>query len=69
MALLDDYLKPEQLAAEIGVHVRTLRKWDELGIAPPKTQIGRLILYRRESVIEWLEGRERRDARRGRARG
>ena len=63
MALLDDFFKPETLAAEIGVHVRTLRKWDELGIGPPKTQIGRLTLYRRESVVEWLQNREQRRMR------
>jgi DNA-binding transcriptional MerR regulator len=66
--LLADYLKPEALAAEIGIHVRTLRKWDELGIGPPKTQIGRLTLYRVDSVREWLSTREKRQDRKRRAR-
>jgi DNA-binding transcriptional MerR regulator len=58
MALLDEYFKPEALASELGVHPRTLRKWSESQIGPPRTQIGRLTLYRRESVREWLAGRE-----------
>jgi DNA-binding transcriptional MerR regulator len=63
MALLDDYLKPESLAGELGVHPRTLRKWGELQIGPPRTQVGRLTLYRRESVAEWLKSREQNKTR------
>ena len=69
MALLDDYYRPEALATELGIHVRTLRKWDELNLGPPKTQIGRLTLYRRDSVAEWLQAREQqKDRRRYRGR-
>jgi DNA-binding transcriptional MerR regulator len=59
-ALLSDFFSDAQLAAEIGVHPRTLRKWDERGEGPPKTVIGRKVLYRRQSVIEWLASREQR---------
>jgi hypothetical protein len=67
MALLDEYYKPEQLAAELSIHVRTLRKLGERGEGPPVTAIGRLKLFRKSSVSEWLQGREQRKPR-GRAR-
>jgi predicted DNA-binding transcriptional regulator AlpA len=66
MALLDDYYKPEALAAELGINVRTLRKLHERDEAPAKTTIGRLVLYRRESVAEWLREREQGRPRKGR---
>jgi excisionase family DNA binding protein len=66
MALLESYLSPEQLAAELQLHVRTIRKFDERGEGPPKTVLGRKVLYRREAVIEWLASREQH---RGKRRG
>lgn len=56
--LLDAFFTPA--AGELSVHPRTLRKWDELGIGAPKTQIGRLTLYRKDSVRVRLESREQR---------
>lgn len=67
--LLESYMKPQALAAELGVHVRTLRKLDERGEGPPKTMIGRKVLYRRDSVVDWLRSREQRRTRRSPRRG
>ena len=65
--LLDGYLKPEALAAELGIHPRTLRKLSEKGQGPPKTTISpKTFYYSRESVLEWLASREQRRTGKGR---
>ncbi len=60
--LLDDYMRPDELVAQFGICSRTLVRWHALGIAPPKTTIGRKVYYKRSSVTEWLDARERRTA-------
>ena len=55
--LLADYLTPDQLAAELGIRPSTLKRWDRLGQAPPKTMIGRFPFYLRSSMVEWLKTR------------
>jgi excisionase family DNA binding protein len=62
-ALLDDFYSVEELAGQLGIHQRTLRKFAERGEGPPETRIGRKILYSRTSVIEWLASREQRKGR------
>lgn len=57
-SVLADYVAERQLAAELGVHPYTLRKWRRLGGGPPPTKIGKAVLYRRSSVARWLEQRE-----------
>ena len=54
-ALLRDYWTVEQLAAECGVSVRTLRNWKALGEAPAATRIGRKILFAASDVQAWLQ--------------
>lgn len=66
-SLLDDYLSPDELTAQLGICGRTLARWHALGIAPPKTTVGRKIFYKRTSVTEWLADRESATPRRGRA--
>ena len=61
--LLDDYLSPEQLAAELDKSVRTIARWDSLRIGPPKTVIGKKPYYRRDAVREWLLRQEQEQAR------
>jgi predicted site-specific integrase-resolvase len=60
--LLDDYMSPNELAAQLGICSRTLVRWHLLGVAPPKTTVGRKVYYKRSSVAAWLDGRERRAA-------
>jgi hypothetical protein len=52
--LLSDFLTKEELAAELQRNVRTLDRWEALGIGPPRTCVGRTVLYRRPSVQKWL---------------
>ena len=56
--VLSDFLTKEVLAAELGRNPRTLDRWDVLGIGPPRTFVGRKILYRRTSVQRWLAAQE-----------
>ena len=62
-----EYLTAESLAKNLGVSVRTLARWHALRTGPAMTRVGRMVLYRRESVSEWLrscELRAREDSRR-----
>jgi hypothetical protein len=56
--LLDGYLSREQLAKELGKTLRTIDRWETRRIGPPRVVIGRMILYRREAVREWLLSQE-----------
>jgi phage terminase Nu1 subunit (DNA packaging protein) len=58
-AILSDFLTKQELAAELGREMRTLDRWDALGIGPPRTCVGRKVLYRRASVQRWLAAQER----------
>lgn len=57
--LLDGWLTRAQVAAEIGVSVDTLQRWETRRIGPPCVRIGRKVLYRADAFREWLISRER----------
>lgn len=54
---LTGYIRESDLAAELRVSLRTLRRWDERRIGPARTQIGRAIYYSRASIDSWLLAR------------
>jgi hypothetical protein len=56
--ILSQFFTKEELAAELGRNMRTLDRWDVLGMGPPRTLVGRQILYRRASVQKWLAAQE-----------
>ena len=56
--LLADFLRRREAAAELQVCERTLYRWRRLGQGPPTTRLGRRVLYKRSSLLEWLRGRE-----------
>jgi DNA-binding transcriptional MerR regulator len=56
--VLAEFMTIEELAAELGRNKRTLDRWDALGIGPPRTRMGRTVLYRRSSVQKWLVAQE-----------
>lgn len=64
--LAGEYATPEQLAAELGISVRTLHRWHTARQGPPRVVLGRVIFYRRSSVLAWIESREENLTRRGR---
>jgi phage terminase Nu1 subunit (DNA packaging protein) len=57
--VLDGYVTRRGLADEFGVSLRTVDRWEELHIGPARTTLGKQILYRVESVRDWLKARER----------
>lgn len=61
--LLDEYLKPDELAAELNVCTKTLHIWRINGSGPPITKIGRKPFYSRAGVLAWLREREQRSTR------
>lgn len=58
MAVRDDYLTASQAAEELGVSPRTLGRWWQERIGPPRTKVGRSVLYRRSSLEQWLRKNE-----------
>jgi predicted DNA-binding transcriptional regulator AlpA len=71
--LLDGYVSREQLAKELGKALRTIDRWERRRIGPPRVVIGRMILYRKEAVREWLLSQEQqrkgKNARPGDSKG
>ncbi len=58
-AILSEYLDEDQLAAELGVCVRTLARWRRLREAPTPTRLGRRLLTSRADIKVWLASRRR----------
>jgi hypothetical protein len=56
--ILSEFLTKEELAAELRRNPRTLDRWDVLGVGPPRTRVGRQVLYRRATVQKWLAAQE-----------
>lgn len=64
MSLLDDYLTRDELATELRVTPRTVIRWQNMVDGLPYVEIGGRVLYRRQSIIDWLKSRERTPNRR-----
>jgi excisionase family DNA binding protein len=67
--LLQGWISRTDLARELGVCEETLRRWADARRGPPFVKAGRKILYRRTTVLEWLERQEDVAPRRARAGG
>lgn len=61
--LAGEYLTRAELAAELDNSERTIIRWDNAGVGPPRTVLGRRVLYRREGVLQWLRDREVKQVR------
>jgi predicted DNA-binding transcriptional regulator AlpA len=57
--VLDGYLTPRQLAAQLGCYEKTLSRWHAARSGPPRVTIGRRLLYRRTAVADWLQRQEK----------
>ena len=57
-AVLEGYLRRDELATQLGVSPRTIDRWQVLRCGPPRIAIGRTILYDLNSVREWLRSKE-----------
>ena len=58
-AILSNCLSEEQLAAELGITIRTLARWRALREGPAVTRIGRAVYYARDDVRNWLTSQRR----------
>lgn len=59
----DELLSPAQLAAEVGVDVTTIYKWNSKGLAPKRHRLtGRCVRYKRSDVNAWLRDKLELDA-------
>jgi len=61
--LLGEFLTESQLGQLLRRNVRTLRRWNASRQGPPRIVVGRTILYKKSSVVEWLTAHERRAKR------
>ena len=65
--ILSEFLTKEELAAELRRNPRTLDRWQVLGMGPPRTQVGRKVIYRKGERGEMARWRKSiRGARRDR---
>jgi hypothetical protein len=68
--LLEGYLSPEQVAAEIKKSARTLALWRHLKVGPPYVKMGKSVLYPVDGFREWLVSKTKNPeqrSKRGRA--
>ena len=50
----NEHLKPAEVAALLGVSLRTLSRWHALRVGPARCKVGRTVLYRKKAVESWL---------------
>jgi hypothetical protein len=62
--VLVGFLTPRQLASQLGVSERTLARMHASRRGPPRCALGKLILYREQTVREWLASLESEPVRR-----
>jgi predicted DNA-binding transcriptional regulator AlpA len=58
--VLEGFLRREELAMEFGLSTRTIDRLEAQRQGPPRVYVGRTILYKVESVREWLISREQK---------
>ena len=54
------YITSAELVDFLGVPERTLSRWAKSQIGPARTRIGRSVLYRRTTVLVWLDSQKKR---------
>ncbi|WP_050750328.1 helix-turn-helix transcriptional regulator [Allochromatium vinosum] len=62
-AIRENYLTKDEAAEELGVTARTLDRWFAERIGPPRTKIGKLVLYRKAALVDWVAKREEHPVR------
>jgi hypothetical protein len=63
IAHIPGYTHESETAEQLGVAVRTLRKWRQLGLGPAFTKFGKQIFYRDEARSSWLHSQEQQPVR------
>ena len=57
-ALLSGWITRRDLAQALRVTVDTLGRWEARRVGPPCVRAGRMVLYRRRAVQDWLAAQE-----------
>ena len=57
-ALLSGWISRKDLAEALSVTVDTLGRWEARRFGPPCVRAGRMVLYRRRVVQDWLGAQE-----------
>lgn len=52
-----EYLLASEAAEMLRCPVKTLYEWRLRGEGPPARKVGRRLLYRRDELIAWIEGK------------
>lgn len=60
VGILADYIAEQDLAAQLGVTVRALQLWRTQRRGPAWTKLGKKIVYRRQTVAEWMRAQEQK---------
>jgi predicted DNA-binding transcriptional regulator AlpA len=63
-----EYVDKTALCAGLGISTRTLDRMEVARTGPPKTKIGKRVLYRKDSVRSWLASNEQERPRSTRRR-
>ena len=56
--ILADYVTRSDLAKQLNKSERTLDRWHQFRIGPPRSRIGNLVIYRRDALHHWLRSQE-----------
>ena len=64
--LLEDYVRPAELAHEFDCSERTIDRWVRRGLLPPPIKLGRMALFHVPTVREHFLRKAQRLVRRGR---
>ena len=56
--MLSEWMTRAELASELDLTSETLCRWSARRLGPAPTQIGRKVLYRRDTVRAWLLAQE-----------
>ncbi len=57
-ALLSGWITRKDLAQALRITVDTLGRWEARRVGPPCVRAGRMVLYRRRAVQDWLAAQE-----------
>lgn len=63
MSNSETHMKPTEVAALLGVSLRTLSRWHALRVGPARCKVGRTVLYRKQAVETWLSQNETQPTR------
>ena len=59
----NEYVSQEEMRREFKIAPSTEWRWNRLGIGPPRTYVGRKILFKTSDLRAWLERESKRRER------